>query len=89
MLWNWDNTCVLSQQYWGNLLYSIGNKYKVVIDGSGIVLDYFVFYDPFGFENLGSGMRFYLPKRLFPYEEITPNRGKQISIDNIIWGLQK
>ena len=53
------------------------------------MLDYLVFYDPFGFENLGLGMRFYLPKRLFPYEEIMLNRGKQISIDNIIWGLQK
>lgn len=67
---------------------AIDNKYKDVIDGSGIVLDYFVFYDPLA-ENLGLGMRFYLPKRLFPYEEIMLNRGKQISIDNIIWGLQK
>ena len=28
------------------------NKYRDIIDGSGIVLDYFVFYDPFGFEKL-------------------------------------
>ena len=68
---------------------AIDNKYKGVTDGSGIVLDYFASYDPFGFENLGSGMRFYLPKGLFPYEELMLSRGKQISIDNIIWGLQE